>query len=165
HLPHDSVAVTGRVNQRGQDEEGRPLVHGPQKPRPQYIEVRDILQGRPCWLHRQCPSRRATRRASTAADCPCPDAAGHDGRRRPREVVMIGRLYEVVIDCLDPKTLAAFYAELTGLETKYEDDDWVTLGQGDSVRIAFQRVADYQAPSGPMRHIPYSFIWMSSSPT
>ena len=62
---------------------------------------------------------------------------------------MIGRLYEMVIDCPDPKALAAFYAELTGLEMKYQDSNWVTLGKGDGVRVAFQRVADFRAPRWP----------------
>jgi hypothetical protein len=70
---------------------------------------------------------------------------------------MIGRLYEVVIDCPDPKALAAFYAELTGLETKYEGDEWVTLGQGDGVRVAFQRVADFRAPRWPDPAHPQQF--------
>ena len=62
---------------------------------------------------------------------------------------MIGRLYEVVIDCPDPTSLAAFYAELTGLEIKFQSDDWVTLGKGDDVRVAFQRVADHRPPRWP----------------
>ena len=62
---------------------------------------------------------------------------------------MIGRLYEVVMDCPDPKALASFYAALLGWEVRYEDDDWVTLGQGDSPRIAFQRVDDHQPPRWP----------------
>lgn len=66
-----------------------------------------------------------------------------------REVAMIGRLYEVVIDCPDPRTLAAFYAELLGFDVKYQDDEWVTLGKGDGVRLAFQRVADHQPPRWP----------------
>ncbi|MGE5829661.1 MAG: VOC family protein [Micromonosporaceae bacterium] len=62
---------------------------------------------------------------------------------------MIGRLYEVVVDCPYPKALASFYAALLGWEVRYEDDDWVTLGQGDGTRIAFQRVADHQPPQWP----------------
>jgi hypothetical protein len=62
---------------------------------------------------------------------------------------MIGRLYEVVFDCPDPRALGAFYAELTGLEVKYDSDDWVTLGRGDDVRVAFQQVAAYKPPQWP----------------
>ena len=42
---------------------------------------------------------------------------------------MIGRLYEVVIDCPDPRGLAAFYRELTGLDELLGADDWVTVGR------------------------------------
>jgi hypothetical protein len=62
---------------------------------------------------------------------------------------MIGRLYEVVIDCPEPATLARFYAELTGYEVRYENPDWVTLGKGDAVRLAFQRAADHRPPRWP----------------
>jgi hypothetical protein len=69
---------------------------------------------------------------------------------------MIGRLYEVVIDCPDPRALATFYAALTGLEVTYEEDDWVTLGQGDGVRVAFRRVADHRPPQWPDPAYPQS---------
>jgi catechol-2,3-dioxygenase len=69
--------------------------------------------------------------------------------RDPEEVVMIGRLYEVVIDCPEPASLARFYSELIGYEVKYQDDDWVTLAAGDGVRVAFQRVADHRPPDWP----------------
>lgn len=62
---------------------------------------------------------------------------------------MIGRLYEVVIDCPEPASLARFYSELIGYEVKYQDDDWVTLAAGDGVRVAFQRVADHRPPDWP----------------
>src|SRR5262245_2972051 len=62
---------------------------------------------------------------------------------------MIGRLYEVVFDCPDPRALAEFYAQLTGLEVRYAGDDWVTLGRGDDVRLAFQLAPDYRAPHWP----------------
>jgi hypothetical protein len=59
--------------------------------------------------------------------------------------------------CPDPRALAGFYAELTGLETKYESDEWVTLGKGDGVRVAFQRVADFRAPQWPDPTRPQQF--------
>jgi hypothetical protein len=62
---------------------------------------------------------------------------------------MIGRLYEVVIDCPDPKELGSFYRELTGLDELAVTDGWVTLGRGGDVRLAFQRVADYRPPRWP----------------
>jgi catechol-2,3-dioxygenase len=62
---------------------------------------------------------------------------------------MIGRLYGVVFDCPEPRALAEFYAELTGLEVKHTDDAWVTLGRGDDVRLAFQQAPGYQPPQWP----------------
>jgi len=62
---------------------------------------------------------------------------------------MIGRLYEVVFDCPEPRVLGAFYAALTGLDVKFESDGWVTLGRGDDVRIAFQQAAEYRPPKWP----------------
>jgi hypothetical protein len=62
---------------------------------------------------------------------------------------MIGRLYEVVFDCPDPRALGAFYAELTGLEVLYSGDDWATLGRGDDVRLAFQLAPGHQPPQWP----------------
>ena len=44
---------------------------------------------------------------------------------------MIGQLRSVVIDCPDPRALAAFYAELLGVPFVEgdTDDDWVVLGR------------------------------------
>lgn len=62
---------------------------------------------------------------------------------------MIGRLYELVIDCPDPAVLSGFYRELTGLDDLHADPDWVTLGRGTDVRLAFQRAIDFQPPRWP----------------
>lgn len=63
---------------------------------------------------------------------------------------MIGRLHHVVIDCPDPVTLAAFYAEVTGLPITWQDPDFVVIARNDtSSGIAFQRVPDYQPPQWP----------------
>jgi catechol 2,3-dioxygenase-like lactoylglutathione lyase family enzyme len=66
---------------------------------------------------------------------------------------MIGRLRTTVIDCPDPRALAAFYAELTGLPLIEEDsdDEWVTLGglPGQHPRLAFQRAPDLRPPTWP----------------
>lgn len=62
---------------------------------------------------------------------------------------MIGRLGAVVLDCPDPRALAAFYRELLGMPLRYEEDDWVTLGEGDGARVAFQRAPDHRLPRWP----------------
>jgi catechol 2,3-dioxygenase-like lactoylglutathione lyase family enzyme len=74
-----------------------------------------------------------------------------------KEIMMLGRLYSVVIDCPDPQALARFYAELTGYDVLYEDGDWATLGKGDSVRVAFQRAPDHQPPRWPDPAHPQQF--------
>lgn len=59
----------------------------------------------------------------------------------------------VVLDCPDPAALADFYARLldwppaSGPDV---EDDWVTLrNPAGGVGLAFQRAADYQAPTWP----------------
>ena len=56
---------------------------------------------------------------------------------------MIGSLYQVVIDCPEPRKLAKFYSEVLGLPVTHDDPEWVSLGGGgNQVKVAFQ-----QAPS------------------
>jgi catechol 2,3-dioxygenase-like lactoylglutathione lyase family enzyme len=53
---------------------------------------------------------------------------------------MIGRLEKVVIDCPEPRALAAFYAELLGMRVNEDSDDWVVIGRVLGAReLAFQR--------------------------
>lgn len=63
-------------------------------------------------------------------------------------------LWEIVVDCDAPASLAAFYGELCACGVRRHDDDWYYLepamrggGGGDSggVRIAFQRVPEPKA--------------------
>ncbi|GIL25942.1 VOC family protein [Actinocatenispora comari] len=70
----------------------------------------------------------------------------------------IARLTTIVLDCPDPRTLAAFYAELTGWPVTETDDEWVDLADdGAGVRLAFQRVDDYQPPRWPGQDRPQQF--------
>jgi hypothetical protein len=55
----------------------------------------------------------------------------------------------VVLNCADPAPLAEFYRGLTDGEITYSDPDFVTLGIGGPVQLAFQRVEDYQRPIWP----------------
>jgi catechol-2,3-dioxygenase len=43
-------------------------------------------------------------------------------------VSVIGQVHAVVPDCAEPRSLAAFYRELLGLDTLYESATWVTIG-------------------------------------
>jgi catechol 2,3-dioxygenase-like lactoylglutathione lyase family enzyme len=68
---------------------------------------------------------------------------------------MIGRLHHIVIDCLDPAALAAFYSVLLGLPITYRSDDWVVVAADDtSSGLAFQLAPDHQAPTWPGHGIP-----------
>jgi len=62
----------------------------------------------------------------------------------------IGRLHGVVIDCPDPHSLAAFYAELLGMITVQDEPDWVVIGDApDRPGVAFQRVAELAPATWP----------------
>ncbi|BCL16107.1 hypothetical protein GCM10017556_38460 [Micromonospora sagamiensis] len=78
-----------------------------------------------------------------------------------QQEAMIGQLRSVVIDCPDPRALAAFYGELLGLSIAEEetDDDWVVLGgpPGQHPRIAFQMAPDLRPPNWPDPERPQQF--------
>lgn len=59
------------------------------------------------------------------------------------------RLATIVLDSADPAKLAAFYQAATGWEPTYSDTDYVFLGDGGAVQLAFQRVAGYEGPAWP----------------
>jgi methenyltetrahydromethanopterin cyclohydrolase len=54
----------------------------------------------------------------------------------------------IVFDTADPAQLAAFYAQLTGWEVSYQDDDFHALGNGP-IKLGFQRVEGYKGPDWP----------------
>lgn len=72
---------------------------------------------------------------------------------------MIGKLRSVVIDCPDPRALAAFYSELLGLPVTYdEEDEWVVIGGGSGQpRVAFQQAPDLREPRWPDPERPQQF--------
>jgi catechol 2,3-dioxygenase-like lactoylglutathione lyase family enzyme len=72
---------------------------------------------------------------------------------------MIGKLRSVVIDCPEPRALAAFYAELLGLPVTYdEEDEWVVIGGGlGRPRVAFQQAPDLREPRWPDPERPQQF--------
>jgi catechol 2,3-dioxygenase-like lactoylglutathione lyase family enzyme len=63
---------------------------------------------------------------------------------------MVGRLEKTVLDCPDPRALAAFYAAVLGMRVNEDSDDWVVIGlrQGDR-QLAFQRAAVWLPPRWP----------------
>jgi hypothetical protein len=73
----------------------------------------------------------------------------------------LARLGGISIDCAAPRTLAAFYHELTGWPVSYDSDDYVALDtgadtgtSGHPLGVDFQRVADYQPLAWPDGNLP-----------
>jgi catechol 2,3-dioxygenase-like lactoylglutathione lyase family enzyme len=65
---------------------------------------------------------------------------------------MIGRLEKTVFDCPDPRSLAAFYAEVLGMRVNEDDGDgaWVVIGREPRLReLAFQRATPWVPPRWP----------------
>jgi hypothetical protein len=68
---------------------------------------------------------------------------------------MIGRLEKTVVDCPDPRGLAAFYAAMLGMRINEDSADWVVIGsEPGSRQLAFQRVAHWTPPDWPDPHRP-----------
>lgn len=66
----------------------------------------------------------------------------------------VGRLVAVTIDCPDPAPLADFYKNALGWDIIYSDEYAAYLSDGGSLRVGFQRVADYTAPQWPSQESP-----------
>src|SRR4029453_14240249 len=62
-----------------------------------------------------------------------------------------------VLDCPDPRGLAAFYRALVGGEITHADDEWVSLRDGGDVKLSFQLAPDYKPPGGPSAAGPQQF--------
>jgi catechol 2,3-dioxygenase-like lactoylglutathione lyase family enzyme len=64
--------------------------------------------------------------------------------------MVIGRLHHIVVDCPEPRRLAAFYGELLGLPITYESFDWVVIAKDATTSgMAFQRAPDHRSPQWP----------------
>lgn len=66
------------------------------------------------------------------------------------------RMRSVVLDCPDPKALAGFYCAVLGGEVTSVEDDWVLL-TADGLRLAFQLVEEFAAPTWPTGERPQQF--------
>jgi catechol 2,3-dioxygenase-like lactoylglutathione lyase family enzyme len=65
------------------------------------------------------------------------------------------KLTAITLDCADPRALAAFYQQATGLELHPESGgDFAGLTRQDGLFIGFQRVDGYQAPGWPGQNTP-----------
>nr|WP_238427989.1 VOC family protein [Frankia nepalensis] len=69
----------------------------------------------------------------------------------------IATLRGVTLDCADPRALARFYQEMTGMELGYNADGFVALTGGSGCDLGFQRVDGYQAPRWPGQVVPQQF--------
>ena len=56
----------------------------------------------------------------------------------------LGQLRTIVIDCLDPEPLAAFWSTVLGVDVHHRSDDWISLRAAapGHPRVAFQRVPE-----------------------
>jgi len=65
------------------------------------------------------------------------------------------KLTAITLDCPDPKALAAFYQQATGLELHSgSGDDFAGLTRQDGLFLGFQRADGYQAPNWPSQSMP-----------
>ncbi|OIJ90166.1 VOC family protein [Streptomyces colonosanans] len=60
----------------------------------------------------------------------------------------LAKLGAVVLDCPDPRALAAFYAEVLG-GTVEGDGEWAELKAGDGRSLAFQAAPGHVSPKWP----------------
>jgi catechol 2,3-dioxygenase-like lactoylglutathione lyase family enzyme len=68
---------------------------------------------------------------------------------------VIGQLHCLVLDCAEPRALAAFYAELLGMEVLGSDADWAAIGSGSRLpALLFHRVEPYRPPVWPAGPVP-----------
>jgi catechol 2,3-dioxygenase-like lactoylglutathione lyase family enzyme len=68
---------------------------------------------------------------------------------------MVGRLEKTVLDCPDPRALAAFYAQVLGMQVNEDEEDWVVIGRVPGAReLAFQRVTTWVPPRWPDPRFP-----------
>ncbi|MFD6216917.1 VOC family protein [Nocardia salmonicida] len=77
----------------------------------------------------------------------------------------IATLRGVTLDCADPRALARFYQELTGMQLGYDADDFVALTDGSGCDLGFQRVDGYRAPRRPPASVFDPPIPLSAPPT
>src|SRR6188472_2761970 len=68
-----------------------------------------------------------------------------------------GRFELAAFDARDIKTLASFYADLTGWEIVREVSGWITLRVGDGQEVGFQLVPEHVPPEWPGQERPQQF--------
>jgi catechol 2,3-dioxygenase-like lactoylglutathione lyase family enzyme len=65
------------------------------------------------------------------------------------------RLHHLILDCPDPRALAAFYSGLLDQPITYDSDDFVVVAPNDRTwGLAFQRSAGHRSPTWPDPSVP-----------
>ena len=68
---------------------------------------------------------------------------------------MLGRLHHLVVDCPDPRALAAFWSALLEQPITYDSDDFVVVAASDTTSgLAFQRAPDNRPATWPDPAVP-----------
>jgi catechol 2,3-dioxygenase-like lactoylglutathione lyase family enzyme len=58
-------------------------------------------------------------------------------------------VFGLTLDCPDSSALAHFYADLLGMEIRYEGDEGALIGAPGQGQLMFQRVETYNPPQWP----------------
>jgi catechol 2,3-dioxygenase-like lactoylglutathione lyase family enzyme len=72
-------------------------------------------------------------------------------------MTVTGQLELVAFDAPDIRTLADFYAALTGWAIAREEPDWIALRASDGQEVAFQLAPDHVPPKWPGQELPQQF--------
>jgi catechol 2,3-dioxygenase-like lactoylglutathione lyase family enzyme len=68
---------------------------------------------------------------------------------------VLGRLHHLVVDCPDPRALAAFWSALLGQPITDDSDDFVVVAASDTTSgLAFQRAPDNPPATWPDPAVP-----------
>jgi hypothetical protein len=69
--------------------------------------------------------------------------------------LMRARLHHLIVDCPDPRALAAFWSALLDQPITYESDDFVVVASSDRASgLGFQLAPDHRAPTWPDPAVP-----------
>jgi hypothetical protein len=68
----------------------------------------------------------------------------------------LARMRSVVLDCPDPRAIAECYRAVLGGHVTFAEEDWVVLTV-DGLRLAFQLVDEFAAPTWPKGERPQQF--------
>ena len=75
--------------------------------------------------------------------------------QRPRLGRVIGRLHHLIVDCSDPRGLAAFWSAVLGQPVTFAEDDFVVVARDTTTSgMAFQLAPDHVPPSWPDPELP-----------